>query len=439
MSHKNRVIRQVAQAILLAEQEPQACGQAIAQVLGVSPSSSQDLVKELMDVFTFDAYPSLAKHYLCDWLSESERFDVLYHSSGKVIRHWPLENNRFTCAKPAIESIAKWRLPKITTFAELADWLNLSESDLIWLSGHYASRKEPPSRCQNYFLKSIQSNKRIRLLEIPKPRLASVQRKILKQILQKIPVHPAACGFVKKRSRLDFVNPHVGKKQIIKFDLQNYFLNIVSGRVYGIFRYIGYPSHVSQFLTSLCTHKFIVPEPVKSSINPDLWGLYQRDHLPQGAPTSPALANLCTFWLDVRLSRLADSLGCEYSRYADDFAFSTDTVARHQTLCIFAKVAKIAKEEGFIINQQKSRVLTQAGAQRLTGLVVNEKVGVGRKRLKAFEAELYNCVKYGPQSQNTSGRDNYKDHLQGRLAEVIHISPQKAYKLAALFDAIRWD
>jgi hypothetical protein len=47
-------------------------------------------------------------------------------------------------------------------------------------------------------------------------------------------------------------------------------------------------------------------------------------HLPQGAPTSPALANLAAFRLDIRMAALAKRFGATMTRYADDIAFSGD-------------------------------------------------------------------------------------------------------------------
>src|SRR6202034_1577966 len=77
-------------------------------------------------------------------------------------------------------------------------------------------------------------------------------------------------------------------------------------------------------------------------------------HLPQGAPTSPALANLCAYRLDCRLAGLANAVGAAYTRYADDMIFSGDEVLERAARRFHIHVCRIVLEEGFEVNTRKS-------------------------------------------------------------------------------------
>jgi len=133
------------------------------------------------------------------------------------------------------------------------------------------------------------------------------------------------------------------------------------------------------------------------------WILYLRPHLPQGAPTSPALANLMTYRLDCRLSGLARSAGAVYTRYADDVAFSGDEEFERSVGRFKSHAAAIALEEGFAVNHHKTRVVRRGVRHQLAGVVVNEKVNLARRELELLEAILTNCVRRGPESQNRAG------------------------------------
>ena len=97
----------------------------------------------------------------------------------------------------------------------------------------------------------------------------------------------------------------------------------------------------------------------------DAGALYAFRHLPQGAPTSPALANLCAYRVDCRLTGLAEAAGATYTRYADDLAFSG---GRTSSACVerFAlRVAAVLMEEGFSVHHRKTRVMRQGVASIL--------------------------------------------------------------------------
>ena len=163
---------------------------------------------------------------------------------------------------------------------------------------------------------------------------------------------------------------------VVQVDLEDFFGSIAASRVFGIFRQCGYPEPVAHTLTGLVTNTVsrailsTVPRPVPPPLltaNRRLIGHLAHPHLPQGSPTSPAIANLAAFGLDRRLSGLAVAAGGTYSRYADDLAFSWSIRRSNEELDRFlALVARIVAEEGFRVNPLKTSV-RRAGRTTATG------------------------------------------------------------------------
>ena len=111
--------------------------------------------------------------------------------------------------------------------------------------------------------------------------------------------------------------------------------------------------------------------------------------LPQGAPTSPALTNIICRGLDARLKGLADSLGFTYSRYADDITLSGNGDAKQNVGKALRRMKYIVADEGFEIHPDKTRVLHKGRRQEVTGIVVNEKPGISRKRLRPITSHAF--------------------------------------------------
>ncbi len=360
-----------------------------------------------------------------------------------VIAEWLTEPQRMQ----PVAAAQRWDLPVIETVGDLADWLCLSIGELEWFADlKELGNKLRRTKLQHYHYRVLPKRSGgVRLIESPKPWLKQLQRRILSGILDRIPVHPAVHGFVKGRSIATYAAPHTRKQVLLRIDLQDFFPAFPAARVQALFRTLGYPETVANRLGGICTNA--VPREVWRNRPPEIglaeWhdacALYARPHLPQGAPTSPALANLTAYRLDCRLSGLAKSAGAVYTRYADDLAFSggeefSRAVGRFPT-----HAAAIALEEGFSVNFRKTRTLRQGVRQQLAGVVVNQKLSLRRHDLELLEAILTNCIRFGPDSQNRSGFASFRAHLEGRVGFVEMINREKGRKLRTLLETIRWE
>ncbi len=334
-------------------------------------------------------------------------------------------------------------VPRLGTPGDLAEWLALPPELVDWLadSRRQAHRTDIPI-LQNYRYAFVPKRSGPpRLIESPKPLLMAIQRRILSEMLDKLPPHDAAHGFVAGRSCLSGAARHAGEDVVIALDLKDFFLTTPVRRVHGIFRSLGYPWAVARLLTGLCTSA--VPQSVFRRLPPAErhdWKtrqLFNSRHLPQGAPTSPALANLAAYRLDVRLSGLARSLAATYTRYADDLAFSGGMTNRAVDT-ILGAVRYIARDEGYEVHSLKQRVMRQSARQRVTGLVVNQHINVAREDYDALKATIYNSMRHGPQSQNRAGHADFRAHLEGRVTWVENVNPTRGAKLRRMFDAIEW-
>jgi len=334
-----------------------------------------------------------------------------------------------------VEAAAGWDLPCIETAGALAEWLWIDANQLDWFADLAGlTRKNNSPKLQHYRYKVLtKQSGGVRVIEAPKLRLKKLQRQILEWILERIPTHEAAHGFVKGRSIKTFVTPHTGKHAILRMDLRDFFPSFSRARIQAFFRTAGYPESVADLLGGICTNA------VPRSVIPDRQSLYARPHLPQGAPASPSLANACVYRADCRLAGLARSAGAAYTRYADDLAFSGGEDFARSIERFATHTAAILHEEGFSVNHRKTRVMRQGVRQHLAGLTVNEKPNVRRSDFDALRALLTNCVRFGPASQNRDSHTLFRPHLEGRVAFVESIHAAKGARLRAIFDRIAWE
>jgi hypothetical protein len=339
-------------------------------------------------------------------------------------------------------------VPVLATTGDLADWLGVTAGELEWLADERGlERCARDIRLQHYVYRWVPKPRGgVRLLEAPKARTKALQRRILHEILDGVPPHEAAHGFVRGRSIRTHAAVHAGKRAVLRIDLADFFLSVPSARVIAIFETIGYPRPVARALAALCTNR----APVKSMRIAPLTSaeeiaqirrteaLARARHLPQGAPTSPAIGNLCARALDVRLQAAAEAIGAVYTRYADDLTFSGDETFARRAARFSSLVAAIALESGFVVNHRKTRLARSAQRQLVTGLVVNRGVAIPRDVYERYEAILFNCVRHGPEAQNREQVSDFRATLRGIVAHVASVQPARGQRLHELFERIEW-
>ncbi|HEX5122852.1 MAG TPA: reverse transcriptase family protein [Rhodanobacteraceae bacterium] len=346
---------------------------------------------------------------------------------------------------PRIEPEARLAVadvPRFATSAALAHWLHLAPGELAWFADAWREGGRDDERLRHYRYRwKPREYGPDRLLEIPKPHLAMIQRRIDTAILRRVPVHEAACGFVRGRSALAHARRHAGREVVLRIDLEQFFTTIAAARVGGVFRLIGYDDAIARALTALVTHR--VPMRVlMAAPHAIAWAdcrRWREAHLPQGAPSSPTLANLVAWSLDARLVAWARARGLVYSRYADDLTFSGDGISRARWNGFVLAIARIAEDAGFRVNHRKTRLFARPAAQRVTGLVVNRHANVARAEFDRLKAILTNCVRHGAVSQNREGRADFRARLAGLVAWHHSVNPARTARLERLFAQIAWN
>ncbi len=345
---------------------------------------------------------------------------------------------------------APWPVVPLHTTRDLGELLGLRAPDLLWFADtHHLERSVSDDRLRHYRYHWLRKpTGGLRLIEEPKPLLKHFQRVVLREVLDRIPVHAAAHGFRRGHSGLTYAAGHVGQRIVIHLDLEDFFTSIEAGRVYGIFRRCGYPEPVAHLLTGLSTNSISrrawaeAPRPADAAMLPGYRRLGRRlaqSHLPQGAPTSPAIANLAAFRLDRRLSALAGALGMTYTRYADDLALSSPRRHTADELSATIKlITRIATAEGFRINPTKTSIRRAGQRQQLAGIVVNERPNVNRREYERLKATLHNAARFGPTSQNRGHHPQFRAQLLGRISWVRQVHPERGDRLLATFADIDW-
>lgn len=312
-------------------------------------------------------------------------------------------------------------LPIINNELELCSLLNSNIAQLRLLS--YSAKLSKTYHYNSFTVAKKSGGKRT--ISAPTLALKLVQRQILDTILAPVALHDAAHGFAPSRSIQSNAEPHVGSAIVVNMDLKDFFPSITYSRVRGVFHKLGYSEAISMILAHLCTEASV------HTINDggEKWFLRVGDHaLPQGAPTSPAISNLVCRRLDMRLEGLAKKQGFRYTRYADDLTFSAENRDAPVGALISA-VKKIVADEDFMVHPDKTHVMRSGSRQEVTGVVVNEKCNVSKKRLKQFRAFLHTLEHKGLKKASWEGARDSLAAAEGFAAFVYMVKGEEGKEL----------
>lgn len=250
------------------------------------------------------------------------------------------------------DKLLKQGLPVIFTTKHLALMIGIKHRRLWHII-------QDTSKHYTYFRIQQKNNLRKAPREImaPKAELKYIQKWIVTNILENIRLHPKCTAYRKGFSIVNHASEHQGKAHILMLDLSKFFDTITHKRVYGLFKKYGYNSGLAWDLAVLCTaiHRSTYwtrfDKPDQKLFEEIIF--HNHPVLPQGSPASPYLSNILLKNLDKRLDMMARKSGFNYSRYADDLAFSSNNLAN---LPRASYLRKLIKEEGFFLNDNKTKL-----------------------------------------------------------------------------------
>lgn len=268
---------------------------------------------------------------------------------------------------------------------------------------------------QGYDQRSLWIRRRFRQVSVPDIHLDGVHRRINSLLF---PVDLAlgkdVSGFVARRSTHTNALPHVGARNLQKFDIREFFTSIRTAQVQLALRAAGFGPDAAAILSRLVSCD---------------------GRLPLGARTSPRISNLVLMSFDEDMTAMAAELGLVYTRYADDLSFSAK-----QPFDVSGEVEAALASNGFELNNEKTKTFKYGQPMFVTGLAVSDGQQPRlRKRFKAtLRREFYFVEKYGLGGHaDAIGKERQRvaSRMMGQFHYAKSIEPEFAAKLEANYPA----
>ena len=315
-------------------------------------------------------------------------------------------------------------LPVLHQPVDLAQLLEITLPELAWLCYH---REAAPIDHYSRFTIPKRSGG-ARMISAPRPHMKAAQTRILRLILDCVPLHEAAMAFRPARNIADNARVHSheesgGPAVVLRVDLQDFFPSITFKRVAGVFAQLGYNGGIATLLALICTEAPRVAATLDGNTSHVALG---ARFVPQGAPSSPALTNILCRRLDSRLSGMAKSYGFAYTRYADDLVFSS--TKGESAIKLKSGVLQILEDENLAVNPDKISIERRGQRQSVTGLIVNGAHGPrpSRRDLRRFRAVMHDIKTNGAEAVSEKMGVSAVCWARGYLAFVHMCAPDVA-------------
>ncbi len=319
---------------------------------------------------------------------------------------------------PRVEERRKENLlPELNTPDDLAKALGITLPELRWLTYH-----RDAAEFLHYTPFTIpKKSGGERQIWAPMPKLKAAQSWIREAIVEHLPVHGAAHGFLPGRSILTNARQHTNSRVLVNLDVKDFFPTITLRRVKGLFRSAGYREQVALLLALLCTE---APRRVVEYDGTTFYLALGERCLPQGAPTSPGITNAICLALDRRLTGLAQKHGWRYTRYADDitFSFPAGKKGAAEVSTILGTTRAVLESEGFEMHPDKTRVCRKGARQKVTGLIVN---GDGPPRIPRHKRRMLRAAVHNLKAGKPLPEDESVHSLRG-WAAYLYMTNQEA-------------
>lgn len=310
------------------------------------------------------------------------------------------------------EQLQRYSLPIWKSEEDIAAALGISLKELWYFAIHRERERQP--HYVTFAIPKRSGGKR--LIMAPKRRLKSIPRKLLQLLVEKLPVSDYAHAFRRGRNIRTGAEPHVGTKFILKLDLKDFFPSVTAARVRGLLIAYGYSFPVATTLAVLMTESERQPVEVDENIFHVPVG---PRHCVQGAPTSPGLCNAMLLRLDRRLAGFAKKNGLNFTRYADDLTFSGE-MDRAAANKFRIAISRIISDEGFAVNTAKTRLMGRGARQSVTGVIVNQTLGLSRQERRLLRAAAHQLRTKAAATTITPAE------FHGKVAYLAMLNPTQA-------------